>query len=254
MRVMLYTGKGGVGKTTLAAATALRAARLGQRTIVLSTDPAHSLADAFDQPLGPEPTPIAPNLWGQETDVYYNLAHWWGSVQAWLKTILAWRGVDELMAEEMAVVPGMEELANLLWVNHHHDNPAFEVIVIDSAPTGETLRLLSFPEVSRWWLEHILPIQRKVARMVTPVLERFVDMPLPGAEVFDTVEDLMKEVDRLHSLLMNPEEATIRLVLNPEKMVIKEAQRTLTYLNLYNFPIDMVVCNRYIPDNVADPF
>ncbi len=163
-RILLYTGKGGVGKTSIAAATALLCADRGLRTIVLSTDIAHSLADAFDVPLGPEPTLIAPNLDGQEPDVYYNIERYWGTIQSYVSELFAWRGLDEVMAEEMTVLPGMDELGNLLWINDHVESGEYDVIVVDAAPTGETLRLLSLPDASRWWIERIAPIGRRVSR------------------------------------------------------------------------------------------
>ncbi|MDP2660979.1 MAG: ArsA family ATPase, partial [Dehalococcoidia bacterium] len=185
-RIILYTGKGGVGKTTTAAATALRCADSGKRTIVFSTDSAHSLADSFDRPIGPEPTELAPNLWAQEADVYYNLEKYWGVVRDWLAALMSWRGVDEVVAEEIAVIPGMEELANLLWINRHHSEGQYDVIIVDCAPTGETLQLLSFPETARWWMEKLFPIQRRAARIIQPVLQRLVDIPLPDEKVYDT--------------------------------------------------------------------
>ena len=253
-RVLLYTGKGGVGKTTCAAATALRCAELGYRTIVLSTDSAHSLGDSLEMELGPEPTNIAPNLWAQETDVYYNLRKHWGTVQAWLSALLAWRGVDETLAEEMAILPGMEELSSLLWVNMHHESNEFDAVVVDCAPTAETLRLLAFPEDARWWLERILPLKRRVARVVNPVLESVLGIPTPGSEVFDQAEDLVRQLGRLRDLLADRQRASVRLVLNPERMVIREAQRTLTYLTLYGYGTDLVICNRVLPDSVQDSY
>jgi arsenite/tail-anchored protein-transporting ATPase len=158
VRILVYTGKGGVGKTSVAAATAVRCAALGYRTVVLSTDLAHSLADSLDVPLGPEPSLVAPNLWAQETDIYNNLQTHWGVVQEWLNAILRWSGeVDSLVADELSVLPGMDELANLLWINRHRESGRFDVIVVDAAPTGETLRLLSFPDVMRWWMQRIFP-------------------------------------------------------------------------------------------------
>ena len=253
-RVLLYTGKGGVGKTTCAAATALRCAELGYRTVVLSTDSAHSLGDSLDIELGPEPTNIAPNLWAQETDVYYNLRKHWGTVQEWLSALLAWRGIDETLAEEMAILPGMEELSSLLWVNMHHESNEFDVVIVDCAPTAETLRLLAFPEDARWWLERILPLKRRVARVVNPVLESVIGMPTPGSEVFSQAEDLVRQLGRLRDLLADRQRASIRLVLNPERMVIREAQRTLTYLSLYGYGTDLVICNRVLPDSVQDSY
>jgi arsenite-transporting ATPase len=254
MRIILYTGKGGVGKTSVAAATALRCADLGYRTIVFSTDVAHSLSDSFDQPIGPEPTPLAPNLWGQETDVFYNLEKYWGTVRDWLAALMSWRGVDEVVAEEIAVIPGMEELANLLWINKHHDEGRYDVIVVDCAPTGETLQLLSFPESARWWMEKLFPIQRRAARIVQPFLQRVVDIPLPDEAVYDTAEELFQQLHEMFHLLSDERKSSVRLVVNPEKMVIKEAQRAFTYFNLYGYATDAVVCNRLIPATVMDGY
>ena len=167
-RIIVYTGKGGVGKTSVAAATGLLAAERGYRTIVLSTDAAHSLADSFDTPLGPEPTLVGPNLWGQESDVSHNIAKYWGTIQSYVSSVFQWRGLDEMMAEEMSALPGMDELASLLWIAEHQDKGAYDVIVVDAAPTGETLRLLSLPEAGKWWIEKIYPIQRRIAHVTGP--------------------------------------------------------------------------------------
>jgi arsenite-transporting ATPase len=253
-RIILYTGKGGVGKTTVAAATALRAAELGYRTVVLSTDPAHSLADAFGTPLAPEPVPVASNLWGQETDVYYNLRRWWGTVHNWLRALLLWQGVDEMEADEVAAVPGMEELANLLWVNHHHESGDYDVVVVDCAPTGETLRLLSFPDSARWWIDKLLPLQRRLSQVLRPVMRPLTSMPVPEQEVFDAVEDLVRQLAQLHAVLSDQGLSSVRLVVNPEKMVIRETQRTFTYLNLYGYVTDAIVCNRVLPASVGDGY
>jgi len=253
-RIVLYTGKGGVGKTTVAAATALRAADLGYRTVVLSTDPAHSLADAFGVPLGPEPVPVASNLWGQETDVYYNLRRWWGTVHNWLRALLLWQGMDDMEADEVAAVPGMEELANLLWVNNHHEGGDYDVVVVDCAPTGETLRLLSFPDSARWWIDKLLPIQRRLSRVLRPVMRPLTSMPVPEQEVFDAIEDLVRQLAQLHAVLSDQGLSSVRLVVNPEKMVIRETQRTFTYLNLYGYVTDAIVCNRVLPSDVGDGY
>jgi arsenite-transporting ATPase len=246
-RILLFTGKGGVGKTTVAAATAIRAARHGYKTVVLSTDAAHSLGDSLDRELGPEPVLVSPNLWAQESNILYNIEKHWGTVKRWLAALMAWRGVDEVVAEEVAVLPGMEELANLLWVYYHQREGKYDVIVVDCAPTGESLRLLTFPEVAEWWLNKLLPVGRRVVPLTYPIVRRFTDMPLPDEQIFSTIDDLFRELDELRALLINPQVTTIRLVLNPEKMVIKEAQRTYTYLNLYGYPTDAVICNRLIP-------
>ena len=254
MRILLYTGKGGVGKTTAAAATALLASRLGYRTIVLSTDAAHSLADSFDRPLGPEPTRVAERLWGQEVDIYHEVESHWGTIQAYLETLLSWRGVDGILAEELTVPPGMSELASLLQLVRLHDGRAYDVIVVDCAPTAETLELLTFPEIARWWMEKIFPIQRKLIQVARPIVRGVTGMPMPGDEVYDAAEGLFHQLNRMQQLLTDPELTSIRLVVNPEKMVIKEAMRTATYLNMYGFSSDLVVCNRVIPDLVTDSY
>jgi len=254
MRIILYTGKGGVGKTSVAAATALSCADLGYRTIVISTDAAHSLADSFDLPLGPEPTLVAPNLWGQELDVLYQMDKYWGHVQKYFATVLAWRGLDDLIAEELVVLPGMEELASLLQIVHLHDECDYQVIIVDCAPTGATLQLLSFPEVARWYLEKIFPLERKAVQLSRPLIRAVTDLPIPDEELFDTVAELITQLTRMHDLLSDPQKASVRLVLNPEKMVIKEAQRTFAYLNLYGFLTDAVISNRLIPARVQDSY
>src|ERR671938_2110494 len=219
MRILVYTGKGGVGKTSVAAATAVRAAELGYRTLVLSTDLAHSLADSLDMRLGAEATQVADNLWGQETDIYNNLQTHWGSVQTWLNALLEWQGgVDSLVADELTILPGMDELANLLWINRHRESGRYDVIVVDAAPTGETLRLLSFPDVMRWWMERIFPLHRRAMGVARPLLRAFVDVPLPGDKVYDSIQDLFGQLERLHRMLTDAQLTSVRLVLNPEKM------------------------------------
>jgi arsenite/tail-anchored protein-transporting ATPase len=255
VRILFYTGKGGVGKTSIAAATAVRLADLGYRTVVLSTDLAHSLADSLDRPLGPEPVAVAPNLWGQETDIHHNIETHWGAVQEWLAALLLWQGgVDSLVADELTVLPGMDELANLLWINRHRESNDYDAIVVDAAPTGETLRLLSFPDVMRWWMQRIFPIQRRAMGVARPLLSAFVDMPLPGDQVYDTIETLFDQLDRLRRMLIDPQLTSVRLVLNPEKMVVAEAQRTHTYFQLFGYPTDLVIANRVLPPAVVDPY
>lgn len=253
-RILLYTGKGGVGKTSVAAAAALRCADAGLRTVVLSTDTAHSLGDSLDRQLGPVPQPVVENLWAQECDVYYNLETYWGTVQNWVEAVLTWRGMDNVLAEEIAVFPGMEELANLLWVNRHASSSEFDVVVVDCAPTGETLRLLAFPEVGRWWLDKLLPINRHLARMVRPMARRVTDLPLPEDDVFEAMTDLVDELQELHDTLTESSTTTVRLVVNPERMVIREAQRSYTYLTLYDHITDAVVVNRVVPQEAEGRF
>ncbi len=254
MRIILYTGKGGVGKTSVAASTALRAADLGYRTLVMSTDVAHSLADSLDMELQAEPTRITDNLWGQEIDVLKEMQTHWSIVQDWLAALMQWQGMDEVVAEEVAVLPGMEEMVGLLNITHHYDSGNFDTIIVDCAPTGETLRLLSFPEMARWYMRKLFPIERRVATALGPMARGLFNLPVPDPKVFDSIQDLFHGLERMRSILGDPAQSSVRLVLNPEKMVIRETQRTFTYLNLYGYYTDLIVCNRLIPDTVEDGF
>lgn len=251
VRILVYTGKGGVGKTSIAAATAILCAARGYRTIVLSTDIAHSLADAFEIELGPEPKELAPKLWAQEPDVYYNIGRYWRTIQDYIAELFSWHGLDEVLAEEMSVLPGMDELGNLLWIADHVDQGHFDVIVVDAAPTGETLRLLSLPEASRWWIERIAPIGRRVTRMGGPVIQRMLGVPMPRQEVFQAAERLIGRLDRLHKLLADPEQSTVRVVLSLDKLSIAEARRSFTYFHLFGYPSDLIIANRILPDDAA---
>jgi arsenite-transporting ATPase len=253
-RILLYTGKGGVGKTSVAAATALNCADRGLRTIVLSTDIAHSLGDAFGIDLGPEPKEIVPNLWGQESEVFHNVAKYWGRIQEYAASVLRWRGLDDVMAEEMTVLPGMDEVGSLLWIAEHHDSGDYDVVVVDAAPTGETLRLLSLPEAGRWWMEKIEPIGRRISKLTGPIIQRVVGMPMPGGDVFDAGEELFRKLEHMHTLLIDPSKTSVRVVLTLEQVVIKEAQRSFTYFHLYGYPTDLVVANRILPDSVGQYF
>ncbi|MBA7647822.1 hypothetical protein ES703_55601 [subsurface metagenome] len=254
MRVILYTGKGGVGKTSVAAATALRSADLGYKTIVLSTDAAHSLSDSFDFPLGNEPRLIIPNLWGQETDLAQTLEYSRRDIHNYLSALLAWRGADDVVAEEIAFSPGMEELANLLYILHYQDVGDYDVIIVDCAPTGETLRLLSVPEMLNWWMKRLFPIGRKIITGIRPLMRTITSMPLPDDKVLKSIEDLYSKLKRIQTLLTDAEITSVRLVVNPEKMVIKEAQRTFTYFNLYGYFTDLIICNRLLPEEVKDSY
>jgi len=252
MRIILSTGKGGVGKTTVAAATALRYAELGHRTLVISTDPAHSLGDAFDRPLGPEPTPIQRNLWGQEVNALEEIRANWGEVAAYLAALFASEGIDEVVAEEMAVLPGTDELCGLLQIRRHASEGRFDCLIVDCAPTGETLRLLSFPDAARWYMAKLFPWERRLMRTIRPAIQPLVDIPLPRDQVFAGIERLFRRVEEVKQLLIDPRRTTVRLVVNPEKMVITETRRALTYLNLYGYTVDAVINNRIFPDEPGE--
>jgi len=250
MRIILYTGKGGVGKTSVSAATALRLSREGYRTLVMSTDAAHSLADSFDRTLDNEPVEVAPNLWAQEISVLHEVDRYWVTLQKYMNALLSWRGMDDVVAEEMTVLPGAEELAGLVRIVRHYESGLYDAIVVDCAPTGDTLRLLSFPDIAHWWLEKLFPIQRQAAKVLRPFVRAVTDMPMPQDDVFDSIQHLLGQLDRIHALLADQDMTSVRIVVNAEKMVVKEAQRVHTYLSLFGYSTDMVVCNRMFPPAV----
>lgn len=254
MRILLYSGKGGVGKTSLSAATAVRAAQLGKKTLVVSTDAAHSLADALDAEVGAEPTRVAKGLDALEIDVNRELESRWGVIHEWLTRFMTFRGMADAVAEEMAILPGMEELFSLLRVKRFADERVYDVIIVDCAPTGETVRMLGVPEVLNFYFERIFPIQRTVVRSVRPVAKRITDLPLPEDAVFGAVQALYREMEGMGPLLRDPRTASIRLVLNPERMVIKESQRLHTYLGLFAFPVDCVIANRVLPQEARSAY
>jgi arsenite-transporting ATPase len=255
MRVLLYTGKGGVGKTSVAAATAAKLASMGKRTLVISTDAAHSLADAFDLPLGSEPKEIAPRLWGVEIDSLYEAERNWGAIQRWFSNLLHWAKMDEISAEELLVFPGLEELFSLLKIREFAKSDEYDVLVIDSAPTGETLRLLSYPATATWWLEKIFPWKKRALKVARPVMKVAArGLELPSDDVVDAIELLAHQLIELQEILLNPEVTTIRIVVNPEKMVLAEARRSFTYLNLFGFRTDAIIVNRVLPEEVGEGY
>lgn len=252
--MVLVTGKGGVGKTTVAASTALAAADSGYRTLVTSTDPAHSLADALALPLGDEPTQVGERLVGQQIDTQSQLDRHWGSIRRQLMDVLDWGGAAGIEAEEFLVFPGMDELFALLEVNRHARSGAFDVIVVDCAPTAETLRLLSLPEVLSWYFEKVMPTERRIMRAARPLLSRITNLPLPEDEVFGAAQSVFDAIEDMRELMSRPEVTSARLVVNPERMVIDEARRIYSYLGLFGYGVDSVVVNRVLPDVVADPY
>jgi arsenite-transporting ATPase len=252
MRTLIFTGKGGVGKTSVAAATALRAADMGLRTLIMSTDPAHSLADSLDLdgPLGPEPVRITPTLDALEVSIYHDIESNWGIVREHFSQLMAEQGVEGILADEMSILPGMEEAFPLIRIKKHKEAGDYDLLVVDCAPTGETLRLLSSPGSFKWAISMlrgaekflIKPLLRPMSRL-TPGLNKMV----APAEVYEAVDDMFRQMEGITETLANPEETSIRLVMNPEKMVIKESQRAFTYLSMYGMTVDTVVVNKILP-------
>jgi arsenite/tail-anchored protein-transporting ATPase len=253
-RTILYTGKGGVGKTSVAASTARGCASAGLRTLVISTDPAHSLSESLGVELGAEPVPAGDRLWGQEVKAQEEMERHWSGVQEWLGELLMERGVDRISAEELTVPPGMDELFALLRLQSHSESGEWDVLVVDCAPTGETLRLLSFPDVARWWIDKVFPLERQIVAAARPIARSLLDISLPSRAVFADVERLSQNLIAMNEILRDRTRCTIRLVMNPDKMVIGEAMRTFTYLNLYGYLTDAVIVNRLFPPGVGDYF
>lgn len=253
-RVLLFTGKGGVGKTTTSAASALACADAGLRTIVLSTDPAHSLADAFDVALGDDATEIAPNLWGQQFDTQARMEDAWVDIQQWLVEVFEWAGVAAIEAEELSVIPGLDEVFALSDINAYAASGEWDVVVVDCAPTAETLRLLSLPDILRWYMDRVFPMSRKVNKVVSPLLGRVSGLPTPGDDVFGSAARFYDRLDGVRDLLADTDRTSVRLVVNPERLVVAEARRTHTYLSLFGYQVDAVVANRLLPERIVDPF
>jgi arsenite/tail-anchored protein-transporting ATPase len=254
MRIILYTGKGGVGKTSVAAATAVKSASHGVKTLVVSTDPAHSLGDSFDMKLSNEPIEVEKNLWAQEIDVIHEVEEGWGKVQKYFTELFTAKAVKDITTQELTVFPGMEDLLSLLRILKYYKEGTFEAIIIDCAPTGETLSLLSFPEMLRWWMEKLFPMKKKAIKMVGPIAQAVTKIPMPSGQVLDEIDNMYYQLDEMKRIFSDREITSIRIVVNPEKMVIKEAQRSFTYLNIYDFNVDAIVVNRVIPDDVTDDY
>ena len=260
MRIILYCGKGGVGKTSVAAATGLELARRGKRTLVMSVDPAHSLSDSFDleeKLISRRSDPlikVTKNLWMQEVDIQEEISRHWGAVHGYMAALLNVSGLDEILAEELAIFPGMEEVSSLLYVNQYVREKAFDVILLDCAPTGESLRFISIPTSLEWYMGKIFKVERRVARMVRPMLNTFTSVPLPQEAYFENLQELYAKLQGTDRLLADPKITTVRLVTNPEKIVLKETQRAFMYFCLYGLTVDAVIVNRILPGEVRDEF
>jgi arsenite-transporting ATPase len=253
-RVLLFTGKGGAGKTTVAAATALQCADSGLRTLVLSTDGAHSLGDAFDRYLDGQARQISDGLWGQQLDATERLEEAWGDIQGYLQELFGWAGVDSVEAEELSVLPGLEELFGLSDIKSHADSGLWDVVVVDCAPTAETIRLLSLPDILSWYMHRVFPVERRVVQAVRPLITRLTSLPIAGDDVFAATERMYERLNGVRALLTDSARTSIRLVVNPERIVIAEARRTATYLSLFGYAVDAVVANRLLPDVISDPW
>ncbi len=252
MRLIIYTGKGGVGKTSTSAATAYRLSRLGYRTILMSTDSAHSLGDSLDMSFGPEITHVADNLDVLEIDIIHEMKTKWADIQQYISAFMLSQGMGEISAEEMAIMPGMEMISALFYVNQFNEEGKYDVIVMDTAPTGETLRLLSFPDVTNWYLDRAFSMVKKLLSIARVTVGKIMDMPLPSKEVMESVSDIKDNMERVKAVLEDPQATTVRLVLNPEQMVIKETMRAYTYLCLYNKNVEALVVNRVLPEAAGD--
>jgi arsenite-transporting ATPase len=254
MRTILFTGKGGVGKTTLASATALQAAAVGYDTLVMSTDIAHSLADAFGTPLGNEPVVLGPRLWGAELDTGEELERYWGEVKRKLAAALREEGIEGAVAGELAILPGLDELLSLVRVKRYCDEGQFDVIVIDSAPTGAAMRLLSAPDINRWYARNATQLMRGLSRLLVPMVQSLTSLPITERSVHRQVADLFEKVEDLRRMFTDPAQTSVRLVLNPERMSIRETQRAYTYFCLFGLAVDALYVNRVLPPQVTDPY
>ncbi len=252
MRTIIYTGKGGVGKTSLSAATGLASAARGHKTLVVSTDNAHSLGDALDVPLGPDAKQVRPNLFAQEIDVLTEMERHWQQVYGYLVSLLASQGVEEITAKEVVILPGMELITSLLLLESYERSRAFDVVILDTAPTADTLRLLSFPDAMEWYFTHVFRMQRRLVKVARPTVGKMMKTPLPTDGFFASLEELYTRFRRVREILTDPKNSSVRLVLNPERMVIAETQRAFTYLCLFGFPVEMLVVNRVFPPNAEN--
>jgi arsenite-transporting ATPase len=260
MRIILFAGKGGVGKTSVAAATGIKAAEMGKKTVIMSLDIAHSLSDIFDLERGlldknkGRPIKISKNLWIQELDVQEEIEKNWGDIHKYISTLLNTTGLDEILAEELAILPGMEEVSLLLYINRYVQQKKFDVMILDCAPTGESLRFISIPTTLEWYISKVFKMERALAKYVGPVAKRLYDVPIPGDDYFEAISILFERLKGVDQILADPDITTVRLVTNPEKIVLKETQRALMYFCLYKMNIDGIIINRILPEDVKDNY
>lgn len=252
MRLIIYTGKGGVGKTSTSAATAYRLSELGYRTILMSTDSAHSLGDSLDMELGNEVINVKENLDVLEVDVIHEMKYNWSEVQEYISALMLSQGMGEISADEMAIFPGMEMIAALFYVNKFDKEGRYDVIVMDTAPTGETLRLLSFPDITNWYIDRIFGVVKRFIGLARATVGKMMDVPLPSKDVLDSLEILKDNMEEVRELMEDPKRTTVRLVLNPERMVIKETMRAYTYLSLFNKNVEALIVNRVLPEEAGE--
>ncbi len=258
MRILLFSGKGGVGKTSLAAATGLELSRLGYRTLVMSVDPAHSLADAFDLGTGlfhgqfGDPYPINDRLSIHEVNIQKEIKRHWAEISSYVVSVLRTTGISDVEAEELAILPGMEELSAMMWVNQFRREQLYDVIVLDCAPTAESMRFVSMPTTLEWYMKHIFPFQRGIIRAVRPIANRVSPVELPTEGYFSNIQQLFAKLDGIAELLEDPASTSVRLVTNPERMVLRETQRAFVYFSLHGLTVDNVIVNRVLPQAVTD--
>lgn len=254
MRIILYTGKGGVGKTSVAASTAVTLAENGKKVLIMSTDQAHSLGDSFDVKLRKEPTQVTENLFAMEIDSVYESEKSWGHLKGYMKEMLTVKGGGGIEVEELLVFPGMEELFSMFKILDVYEENKYEVLIVDCAPTGETLSLLKYPEKLSSFMEKVMPMKRKSAKYAGPVVEKVMKIPMPEDNVFDDIEYIMDKMGRLQKLMLNKEVISLRIVTTPEKIVIQEAKRNFTCLQLYNYNVDAVIVNRIYPEAAMEGY
>jgi len=254
MRIIIYTGKGGVGKTSVSAATALKSAALGYKTIVISTDAAHSLSDSLEVQLTGEITRISDNLDGLEIDIQHELETKWSEIQQFFADFLAAQGIETVTAKEMAIFPGMEMISALLYVWEFNRTQEYDVVVMDTAPTADTLRLLAFPDIANWYFEHTFHVIKNVLKLARATIGRIVSTPLPSDRFLEDIEELRMKIKAVRDVLVDPKVTSVRLVVNPEKMVISETQRAYTYLCLYGYTVESIIVNRIIPKEACQSF